>query len=211
MARGLTPDEHRRVTEAIRAAEARSSGEIYCVVARSSDGYFFPAAAIALASILVGSPAAALLIEALWLTIRLPWFVAAQLLAAACAGLALSLLPAARIALVPHRIRHTRAHDNAVKQFLARNVHVTAERTGVLLFVSLAERYAEVLADNGIDGKVPPGTWDGVVATLVEAARTDRLADGFVEAVTTVGALLADHFPLRPQDRNELDDHVVEI
>lgn len=211
MTRGLTPDEHRRVTEAIRAAEARSSGEIYCVVARASDGYFFPAAAIALASILAGSLVAALLIEALWLTMHLSWFAAAQLLAAACACLVLSLSPPLRIALVPHRIRQARAHDNAVKQFLARNVHVTAERTGVLMFVSLAEHYAEIVADSGIDHKVPPGTWDSVVAALAEAARADRLGDGFVAAVAAVGALLAEHFPLRPHDRNELDDHVVEI
>lgn len=211
MARSMTAQEHERVTQAIRAAEARTSGEIYCVVARSSASYFFPAAFSALACILVGSLIVAFLLEYFWLSVRLPWFVAAQLLAAACALFVLWLAPGLRIVLVPHRVRHKRAHDNALRQFLARNVHLTAQRTGVLLFVSLEEHYAEVVADSGINQKVKEGTWEGVVAMLIAAAREDRVADGFVQAAGTVGGLLEAHFPVGSEDANELDDHLVEI
>lgn len=207
----MTDDEHAQVTDAIRAAESRTSGEIYCVVARSSASYFFPSAAIVLASILLGSFILTFLLEIWWVSLRLPWFVAAQMLAALCALLLLWTVPRLRIVLVPHRIRHARAHDNALRQFLARNVHRTAERTGVLIFVSLEERYAEVVADSGISEKADQAVWNGVVATLIHAAKTDRLADGFVEAVGTVGALLAEHFPVSAGDDNELDDHLVEI
>jgi putative membrane protein len=211
MAHTMTADEHRRVTDAIRAAESRTSGEIYCVVAKSSASYFFPAAAIVLATILAGSLVLAFLLESRWVSVRLPWFVAAQLLAALCALLLLWAAPRLRIFLVPHRIRHARAHDNALKQFLARNVHLTAQRTGVLIFVSLEEHYAEVVADSGIAQKVEQQVWNGVVATLIAAARSDRLAEGFIAAVETVGALLAEHFPVAAGDANELDDHLVEI
>ena len=68
-------------------------------------------------------------------------------------------------------MQYTQAHDNALRQFLARNVHITTQRTGVLLFVSLAERYAAVVADAGIDRQVRQEDWDGVVAELVEQAR----------------------------------------
>lgn len=211
MAHTLTPQEHQRVTEAIRKAESRTSGEIYCVVARSSADYFFPAAFLALVSILIGSLILAFVLEQWWISVRLPWFVAAQLLAAACTVLVLWLSPRLRILLVPHRLRHRRAHDNASKQFLARNVHLTAHRTGVLLFVSIEERYAEVVADSGIDQKVSQETWQGLVATLVGAARDDRIADGFVTAIDDAGAVLAAHFPVGVGDINELDDHLVEI
>ena len=76
-----------------------------------------------------------------------------------------------RIHLVPLRQRYRHAHDNAMKQFLSRNIHLTTARTGVMLFVSLAERYAEVVADAGINSRVPQETWDGVVAGLVAHAR----------------------------------------
>lgn len=203
--------EHARIAEAIRAAEEGTSGEIYCVVARRSDGYFFSAALVVTVSILAISLAVAYAIEAWWLTMRLPVFVIAQLLAFAAALALIYALPGLRIRLAPRRWQYIRAHDNAVKQFLARNVHLTAERTGVLIFVSLAERYAEIVADAGIAGKVPQDMWDSIVAGLIDDARHDRLGDGFVAAVGSVGALLAEHFPARPGDVNELDDHLVEI
>ncbi len=138
------------------------------------------------------------------------WSVA-QLIAIACALMVLGLFPAIRIHLVPLRQRYRHAHDNAMKQFLTRNVHLTSARTGVLLFVSLAERYAEVVADSGINSRVPQETWDGVVAGLIAHARRDRLADGFVEAIGTVGALLAEHFPVRRATSTNSTTIVVEI
>lgn len=207
----MTPEDHARVAAAIRQAEKETSGEIFCVLARSSDGYFFPAAAILLGAIFAVSLAAALLLEHWWLTIRLPYFVAAQILGALSALLLLWAAPAIRIHFVPLAFRYRRAHDNAIRQFLARNVHLTSGRTGVLLFLSLEERYAEVVADSGINAHVSKETWHGVVRLLVAHAGRDRLADGFCEAVGEVGKLLARHFPHRGVDVNELDDHLVEI
>jgi putative membrane protein len=207
----MTEEEHARIAEAIRAAEANTAGEIYCVVAQKSDGYLFSAAMALTVSILMISLAVAFLMETWWLTMRLPVFVSAQLLALAAALALVYLLPGLRIRLAPRRWQYMRAHDNALKQFLARNVHLTAERTGVLIFVSLAERYAEIVADAGINAKVPQDMWDSIVAGLLDDARNGRLADGFVAAVAAVGALLAEHFPVGAQDVNELDDHLVEI
>lgn len=209
--RPITAEEHVRVTAAIRAAEAKTDGEIYCVVARASDGYFFPAAFTALVAMLIASLAVAYGLEHWWLSMRLPHFVGAQMLASGCMLALLWLVPALRIHLVPRRLRYRAAHANALRQFLARNVHVTAARTGVLVFVSLAERYAVVLADSGIDARVGQHVWDGVVGNLTAHAARNRLADGFVEAVEAVGAVLAEHFPVTPGDANELDDHLVEI
>lgn len=209
--RTMTEEEHARIAEAIRAAEANTAGEIYCVVARRSDGYFFSAAMTLTVSILVISLAVAFLMETWWLTMRLPVFISAQLLAIAAALALVYLLPGLRIRLAPRRWQYMRAHDNALKQFLSRNVHLTARRTGVLIFVSLAERYAEIVADAGINAKVPQDLWDSIVAGLLEDARNGRLADGFVSAVAEVGTLLAEHFPVGTDDVNELDDHLVEI
>ncbi|MGI6856485.1 TPM domain-containing protein [Mesorhizobium sp. 1B3] len=207
----MTRQEHSRIAEAIRAAEERTAGEIYCVVARSSDSYLFPAAFFVTAAMLLISLAVAWALHHWWFDPRPTTVVLAQLAAVACGLALLWFLPAMRIWFVPRRLRYRHAHANAVKQFLARNVHITEARTGVLLFVSLAERYAEVVADAGIDRRVDQSAWDGVVSTLVEHAAGDRLADGFVAAVGSVGALLEQHFPAGELDVNELDDHVVEI
>ncbi len=209
--RSLTHADHERIAQAIRTAEQSTSGEIYCVVARSSDGYFFQAAFTATLALFAVSIAFGYVLEALWLTVRLPHFLIVQAVAAVSLFVLLWLVPRLRIHFVPRRQRYRAAHANAVKQFLARNVHRTAARTGVLVFVSIAERYAEVVADSGIDAKVGQHVWDGVVRDLTAHAGDDRLADGFVSAIGAVGAVLAEHFPVGPSDVNELDDHLVEI
>ena len=119
--------------------------------------------------------------------------------------------PRLRIRLVPRRLRYRRAHENALRQFLGRNVHRTTARTGILIFVSLAERYAEVVADSGIAARVPQSEWDQIVTRLIAAAREHRIPGGFVEAVEAAGVLLSVHFPPAVRDPNELDDHLVEI
>jgi len=200
-----------RVAAAIREAESKTDGEIYCVVARQSDGYFFPASCMAMLGILLASLAVAFLSEYWWVSIRLPHFILKQIAAVAAVLAILWLVPALRIHLVPWQMRHRAASHNARRQFLGRNVHRTAARTGVLIFVSLAERYAEVIADVGIDSRVDPAVWEETVADLTDHARQDRLADGFVKAVGSVGTVLALHFPASPDNRNELDDHLIEI
>jgi len=207
----MTPDDHARIAAAIRRAEQSTSGEIVCVLARSSDDYFFPAAFIATLAILIGSLIAAIVVEELWLTLRLPFFVVAQMLAILSALAVLKFFPALRMRFIPHQLRHRRAHDNAVTQFLARNIHLTAERTGVLIFLSLEERYAEIIADGGIDLHVAQEDWNSIVEELIACASRGDVAEGFCASIDKVGAFLAAHFPPRPDNTNELDDHLVEI
>ncbi len=203
--------DHDRISNAIREAEAKTSGEIYCVLARRSSSYFFPSAFVLAVAMLLVSALVVWVLEARWYTLDAFTLIIAQMFAYAAALLVLRMIPGLRIHLVPKRVRYERAHENAVKQFLARNIHLTEARTGVLIFVSLAERYAEVVADSGINAKVQQAQWNGIVANLTAAADSGRLTDGFVGAVNSVGALLSEHFPWRTDDRNELDDHLVEI
>ncbi len=209
--RSMTQKEHARIAAAVRDAEARTAGEIYCVVARASDSYLFPAAFFVTVAIVALSLLVALALHQWWFDVRPVTMVLAQLLAIASALIVLWLFPTLRIRLVLKRLQYRRAHDNALKQFFARNVHVTTARTGVLLFVSLAERYAEIVADAGINQRVDQAAWNEVVATLADHARRGDLANGFVTAVGGVGLLLEQYFPVGDEDLNELDDHVVEL
>ena len=207
----MTPEEHARVAEAVQRAEEKTSGEIFCVLARASDSYFFPSAFFVTIAVLVVGLIVTFLLDYWWFSMGLSEFTALQLLGVLAALLVLWVFPAVRVHYVPHSVRRQRAHDNAVRQFLAHNIHITGERTGVLLFLSMEERYAEVIADSGINERVEQKDWDRIVALLVSHAGRDRLAEGFCEAVEDVGSLLARHFPPATDDRNELDDHLVEI
>ena len=110
---------------------------------------------------------------------------------------------------MPRSIKRARAHRARVEQFLAHGLHTTEARTGVLVFVSLAERYAEIVADAGIAAKVEQRVWNETIARLLAETRAGRLADGLVGAIERAGAVLAAHFPPRPATANELPNELI--
>jgi putative membrane protein len=114
-----------------------------------------------------------------------------------------------RFAIVPNSIKRARAHQKAVEQFLAQNLHTTKGRTGVLIYGSFAERYAEVIADEGIYKKVPQDTWNSVVETLTTHLGRGARFEGFVTAIDACGKILAKHFPPGRIDQNELPNHLI--
>lgn len=207
----ISPEDRQRIGAAIRNAEAQTGGEIYAVLAQRSDDYFYVAGFIACCGMLVTAVIAAFVAHYYWFDLSLPKFALAILAAFVCLIAVLAFIPALRMVLVPHRVRYRRAHLNALQQFVARNVHLTSKRTGILLFVSLAERYAEVVADAGINARVDQQEWNAIVATLSDHAAQGTVVDGFVEAIDKAGKLLTQHFPKADGGKNELEDHLVEL
>jgi putative membrane protein len=133
-----------------------------------------------------------------------------QLVAFVVAALALSL-PQVRFQIVPRRAKHERAHAEAMRQFFAQGLDKTEHRTGVLIFASTAERYAEIVADAGINQKVAPQVWDAAITALTAAIKAGQPADGFVAAIERCGAVLATHFPPGALKRDELPNKIVQI
>jgi putative membrane protein len=203
----VSESDRKRIAAAIRAAEERTHGEIFCVLAGASSHYrLVPLAWAILIALAVPLPL-------IYLT-RWPAGVIylVQLAVFLASAFALSL-PAIRFRTVPRRAKRDRAHTEAMRQFLAQGLHLTQERTGVLIFASLAERHAEIVADVGINAKVDAEAWTKAVATLTAALKDGRPADGFVAAVAQCGAVLAEHFPCQPGEpkRAALPDELVEI
>jgi len=202
----LSPEDRGRVAAAIRRAEERTSGEIFVVVAAQSGDYrMLPILWGALAALLGGFVAAAVNPGMAAGSLALGQGFVFLLLAAA------ALVPPWRVHFVPRAARHARAAARAREQFLAQNLHATQSRTGVLIYVSLAEHHVEIVADTAIDQKVPQDFWQGIVDLLTAEIAAGRLAHGLVLAIEACGAALAEHFPRRPDDRNELPDRLVEI
>ena len=185
----ITAEDHAAIAAAIQSAEQRTSAQLVCVLAHVSSGYaYIP---LLWASVL----ALALPWPLIYLT---PWSVEriflAQLIVFVVAGLLFSWLPL-RLWLVPRRVQRARAHRAALEQFFLRRVSHTATRTGVLIFVSLAERYARIIADEGIAAKVPQAEWQAALDALIGHMRGGRIAAGFVAAIERCGAVLAAHAP----------------
>ena len=199
----LSKGDEARIGAAIAAAEKKTSGEIVAVVTRESSTYLYaPFMWAALIALLVPWP----LIYFTWVTVQKIYLI--QLLVF-FGLLCLFLIRPIRYWLVPKSVKHSRAHRRAVEQFLAQDLNTTKGRTGVLIFVSVAEKYAEILADNAIDKKLPKGSWQTIVDELTGLIGNGRPADGFIKAIEHVGQHLAHHFPPGTSDPNELPDHLI--
>ncbi len=207
----LNEQEHARLAEAIRQAESKTSGEIFCVLCRRSDDYFLPAGFMLACMSMLSAVLVGWLAWLFWVDIGALTLLSCQI-AAFLLGLAIiRVWPELRLWLLPRGLAYRRAHGNAVRQFLAHNIHATEDRTGVLIFVSLAERYAEIIADTGISAKVDQDEWNAIVGSVTQQIADGQVADALIGAVGRAGALLERHFPPRPGESNDLPDHLVEF
>jgi len=192
------------IRDAIRQVEGKTSGELVTVIARQSDDYrYIPVLWAALVALLM--PGLTMLAGTPWLHEH---FYFVQMISFLVCVLLFSLRPI-KIRLIPRHIRHRRAHLHAVEQFVRNNLPATSQRNGLLLFVSAAERYVEIIADKGINDKVEAGTWDSIVRNFTAKVHSGEVGPGFVEAVQACGDILEMHFPIQPGDKNELPDHLV--
>src|SRR5215813_8916476 len=201
----ISAQDRKRISAAIHAVEAKTSGEIVCVLAQaSSDATALPiliAALVALAAPWLMVAVTAMPVNRILLVQILVFFALAVVLC----------LPRIRIALVPRAARRAIAYRVAMEQFMIRGVGRKQDRTGILIFVSLAERYARIIADQGIATRVPQAQWQGAVDALIAHISSGRIADGFVTAIDLCGNVLEQHFPRSPTSRDELPDRIYMI
>lgn len=220
----LTEEEHERVSAAVAAAERGTSGELVLVVAPHSDRYHDVALHYAVSAMLVVAGLAALFPAVLaWAATPLHrgWGDAlggaeltVLMLAEAAAFLIVRLVlshPPLRLALTPPATKGRRVRRRALALFRSAVERRTVGATGVLLYLSLAEHRAELIADTGIHHATQPEQWGEAMVALIDQVRAGRLADGMVEAVAQIGAILAAHHPPAPDDRNELPDRLIEL
>ncbi len=203
---GFISDQDRtRIAEAISSAERKTSGEIVAVLTRESATYrHVPILIAALLALFVPWP----LIYFTWWPVQ--WIYILQL-AVFIAVVVLAWPRSVRYRLVPRSVLRERAHRRAVEQFLVQNLHTTQGRTGVLIYVSVAEKYAEIIADTAIESKVSKATWQAIVDDLTAHIGAGRAGEGFVQAVEQCGALLSEHFPPGTGDPDELPNHLIVI
>lgn len=220
----LAPQDRDRIRDAVASAEARTDGEIVVILAGRSDAYHDVGLHVAVLAMLLVLTASAiwpgwLLAVHAWiepwgdapsptfLLTTTGWVMAATFLIVryACAWMPL------RMALTPATTKARRVHARALMLFRAAAERRTVAATGVLLYLSLAEHRAELIAEAAIHDRVAPEMWGDMLADLLVALRADRPADGIVAAVAAIGDVLADHFPRGVVPVNELPDRLIEL
>lgn len=199
----LTQAEQQLVAAHIAAVERETDAELVAVLAPRADRYVYVPTLWAAALALLTPGVLALLPPwlGLWDVLVAQWlvFVAAALL---------FHWPPLLYRLVPRRLKRWRAAQLARCQFLERNLHRTANFTGVLIFASEAEHYVEILADSGIDQHVEPERWQAIVDALIARIRNGETAAGYLECIDACGELLKRHVPATSQ-KNELPNRMI--
>ena len=214
----LSATEKAALSAKISHAESRTRAEIVTVIARESDGYrYIPMLWAALAALSVPGIYYGYLVlstggwtdsgHALGLT---DWVYPLQVLVFLGLGM-LFQFPAVRLWFIPTTIKHQRAARHAREQFFIQNLHQTEGRTGVLVFVSVAEHYVEIIVDAAIAETVDNELWKHTVDEFIAHVRRGDIATGFDSAIEQCRQILWEHFPAPEGRPDELPNHLIEV
>lgn len=201
----FTAAEQERIVTAVKAAESRTSGEIVPVIVAAS--YDYPRAEI----VGGGSFAMGIALFLAWAVggssewVFLPLFVALYL---PCKWLIRFTPPLKRLLISPDEI-DAEVEERAMVAFVEHGLHHTRDDTGILILISLFEHRVRILADRGINAKVPPGSWDEIVATITAGLKNGQACDALCAAIGRCGDLLAGPFPRKHDDTDELPNLIV--
>lgn len=110
--------------------------------------------------------------------------------------------------IVPKKIRNQKVQERATSYFMESGIYNTKDRTGILIFISIMERRVELLADSGINEKISPEKWQNIVDNIIEGIKQKDITARLTESINECGDLLAKHFPIQADDKNELTDDI---
>ncbi len=186
----LSADERAKLHAATQAAEARTHARFALAAIHLSDRYaLYPLAYGAVAGLIVLGVLAIFWPE---LSLRFGFFTSS--VAFVTLSLLFDWLPL-RLLLVPRHVKHRHAHELAHREFAARILAQTDRKPGIVFFVSLSERYVEIMANREVHQLVAQPAWDAIIADFTDAARKGRVADGLIASVESCAKLLETHYP----------------
>lgn len=199
----INEEQQLEISSAITEAERITDAELVTVLARRADNYYYiPTLWAALVALILPL---LLKFTPLWLNgedlLILQWIIFILLAV-------VLRLPFIMMKLVPQSIRHWRASNLARRQFLENNLHHTKNGMGVLIFVSEAEHYVEIIADRGISKHVSDDEWQKIIDAFLEQIKTGETKQGFINCIHSCGKLLKQYAPLTEQ-KNELPNHLI--
>jgi putative membrane protein len=221
----ISDEDRGLITAAVTEVECNSDGEIVTIVAQRSDAYHDVGLHYAILAMLL-VPVGGAIVPQSWIdwgtgiafgwnaeigfrTLMVLMFVKMAVLFL-IVRYALAWMPL-RMALTPGRTKSRRVHRRALELFRASCELKTRGRTGVLLYLSLAERRAEIVADKAIADQVTPEMWGDAMAVLVDEVKAGRPGHGMALAVGGIGAVLAPILPPTLDNPDELPNRLIEL
>lgn len=226
----LTDAERKLVSDAVGEAELNTSGEILTVLADRSDGYTDVALVWATALAFTAMSAFAAFPEPFlnlwhdtlggmvtggweheWSTGEVASMTIALGLIAFAVTMLVQLWQPLKFLLIPNPVKTSRVHEQAIKHFKVGAERRTHGRTGVLIYLSMSEHRAEIVADDSIAEKVSAEVWGEAMGDMLAEIKEGNIGEGMAIGVRDVGFVLSQHFPRSDDDENELPDRLIEV
>ena len=208
----LSNDERARVETAVKEAEKLTAGEIVVMIISAS--YQYPLA------IVIGAAAFALLLALIFTPLAGAWlWIGGQNMWLFLGFLTvffilfheiIKRIPWLKRFFISRKEIDDEVEEAAITNFFDQGLYRTRDQTGVLVLISVFERRVWVLADRGINAKVSESQWDDIVKMITDGIKQKRPADAICEAVEKIGELLTTHFPIKPDDTDELKNLIIE-
>ncbi|MBU0506375.1 MAG: TPM domain-containing protein [bacterium] len=197
--------DKKRIEEAVKQAEAKTSGEIMPMCLANSD--FYPAAHYRAAFVFSFIIATAFYYK--WGTFLDSMWFFSIIIVGMILGYFSAYLPFIKKLFLIKKETAEEVYQRALQAFLENNLHNTRDRTGILIMISVLEKRVEILADIGINEKASPQEWHKLASNLITHIKNKKITDGLIEAITTCGETLAEHFPIKHDDTNELSNKLI--
>lgn len=201
----FTAEEKDDIAGTVGNVEKKTAGEVAVMVVDSSDNY--PESFI-LSGILLGS-LTALLVTDLFFNDSLWIFLPLTALFAFFFGWLTNKLPMVKRYFIPQARIEEEVEQRAIQAFYEKGLYKTRDNTGVLFFISLLEHKVWILADKGIYSKIPQETLNTYALDVAIGIKEKKAAQALCQEISKVGKILAEHFPVRADDTNELPDQVI--
>ncbi|MDH3828260.1 MAG: TPM domain-containing protein [Desulfobacterales bacterium] len=208
----LSNDERARVETAVKEAEKLTAGEIVVMIISAS--YQYPLA------IVIGAAAFALLLALIFTPLAGAWlWIGGQNMWLFLGFLTvffilfheiIKRIPWLKRFFISRKEIDDEVEEAAITNFFDQGLYRTRDQTGVLILISVFERRVWVLADRGINTRVSESQWDDIVKMITDGIKQKRPADAICEAVEKIGELLKTHFPIKPDDTDELKNLIIE-
>ncbi len=197
-------EQEQKVVEAIGRAEEKTSGEIVPLVVDQADAYPHLDFIGGLIGLFLG------VLVMLWVLPACDYLkiFSIQALGFVAGFLLFRYTPVLKRAFLSPKIAEEEVFERALRAFRELELDRTADRTGILILVSLMEHRVQVLADSGINARVAPGTWDEIVGIVLAGIRRGDLCQGLCDAIERCGEILSKEFPIQADDVNEIPDRL---
>jgi putative membrane protein len=208
----LTEEEQKKITETVQRMEKKTSGEIVPMVASCSHDY---PVSKAIGACFLTVPLSLLFTSFtgsyLWLGPQNMWLF--LIYASLCFFPTYKLIgsnPALkRLFLLAGQVEEE-VGEAAVSAFFKEGLYKTRQENGILLFISVLEKKVWILGDRGINERIPQAEWQDIINELSEGIRDNQQCEAICKAITRVGNVLCQHFPIQEDDQDELHNIIIQ-